>query len=65
MVFDEIQDCSRAIQSLKYFCEEMPEAVKTWAETHDYKEVEAIQDNILRDYADDFQSIPHRRLQSR
>ena len=25
VVFDEIQDCSRAIQSLKYFCEEMPE----------------------------------------
>ena len=138
VVFDEIQDCSRAIQSLKYFCEEMPElhiiaagsllgvdlkaegisfpvgkvdridmypmsfeefvmadgggkyidglkkmpldreipelytvplekylknyyivggmpeAVKTWTETHDYKDVEAIQDNILRDYADDF-----------
>ena len=138
VVFDEIQDCPRAVQSLKYFCEEMPElhiiaagsllgvalkvegisfpvgkvdrldmhpmsfeefvradgggkyidglkklplereipalytiplekylknyyivggmpeAVKTWVETHDYKEVEAIQDNILRDYADDF-----------
>ena len=25
VVFDEIQDCPRAIQSLKYFCEEMPE----------------------------------------
>ena len=25
VVFDEIQDCSRAIQSLKYFCENMPE----------------------------------------
>ena len=24
-VFDEIQDCPRAIQSLKYFCENMPE----------------------------------------
>lgn len=138
VVFDEIQDCSRAIQALKYFCEEMPElhiiaagsllgvalkaegisfpvgkvdridmypmsfeefvradgggkyldaikkmpldreipalytvplekylknyyivggmpeAVKTWGDTHDYKAVEAIQDNILRDYADDF-----------
>lgn len=138
VVFDEIQDCSRAIQSLKYFYEEMPElhiiaagsllgvalkaegisfpvgkvdridmypmsfeefvradgggkyidglkktpldreipelytvplekylknyyivggmpeAVKTWIATHDYKEIEAIQDNILRDYADDF-----------
>lgn len=138
VVFDEIQDCPRAVQSLKYFCEEMPElhiiaagsllgvalrdegisfpvgkvdrldmypmsfeefvkadggekyidglkklplereipalytiplekylknyyivggmpeAVRTWVETHDYKEVETIQDNILRDYADDF-----------
>ena len=25
VVFDEIQDCPRAIQSLKYFCEKMPE----------------------------------------
>ena len=24
VVFDEIQDCPRAIQSLKYFCENMP-----------------------------------------
>lgn len=32
----------------------MPEAVRTWAETHDYKEVEVIQNEILRDYADDF-----------
>lgn len=138
VVFDEIQDCPRAIQSLKYFCEEMPElhiiaagsllgvalrkegisfpvgkvdriemfpmnfeefvragggekyiegikrlnfereipelytvplekylknyyiiggmpeAVKTWIETHDYAQVEKIQDNILKDYADDF-----------
>ena len=138
VVFDEIQDCPRAIQSLKYFCEEMPglhiiaagsllgvalkdegiffpvgkvdridmypmsfeefvradeggkyidglrkmplereipelyrvplekylknyyivggmpEAVKTWTDKHDYKEVEVIQGNILRDYADDF-----------
>ncbi len=138
VVFDEIQDCKRAIQSLKYFCEEMPElhiiaagsllgvalkeegvsfpvgkidrvdmypmsfeefvradgggrfidglrkmpldreipelykvplekylknyyivggmpeAVKVWVETHDYKEVEKVQDNIIKDYADDF-----------
>ena len=25
VVFDEIQDCPRAVQSLKYFCEEMPD----------------------------------------
>ena len=138
VVFDEIQDCPRAIQSLKYFCEEMPElhviaagsllgvalrkegisfpvgkvdrlemfpmsfeefvkadggdkyiegikklpyerelselysvplekflknyyivggmpeAVQTWIDTHDYKEVEGVQDRILKDYADDF-----------
>lgn len=138
VVFDEIQDCPRAIQSLKYFCENMPdlhiiaagsllgvalrkegmsfpvgkidrmemypmsfeefviadggkkyidgikkmkfeseipeiytvpfekylknyyiiggmpEAVQTWVDTHDYKEVEEVQDRILKDYADDF-----------
>ena len=138
VVFDEIQDCPRAIQSLKYFCEDMPElhiiaagsllgvalreegvsfpvgkvdriemypmsfdefvladggeqyvaglnkmerqreipeiytvplekylknyyivggmpeAVQTWVDTHDYKEVESVQDRILKDYADDF-----------
>lgn len=138
VVFDEIQDCPRAIQSLKYFCENMqeihliaagsllgvalrkegisfpvgkvdrmemfpmsfeefvaadggekyiagirkmelprkipeaysiplekhlknyyivggmPEAVQTWVDTHDYKEVEGVQDRILKDYADDF-----------
>lgn len=138
VVFDEIQDCARAIQSLKYFCENMPElhviaagsllgvalrkegisfpvgkvdriemypmsfeefviadggakyidgigklafereiaeiytvplqkylknyyivggmpeAVQTWVDTHDYKEVEEVQDRILKDYADDF-----------
>ncbi len=32
----------------------MPEAVKTWIETHDIDEVEEVQDEILRDYADDF-----------
>lgn len=32
----------------------MPEAVQTWVDTHDYKEVEAVQDRILKDYADDF-----------
>ena len=138
VVFDEIQDCPRAIQSLKYFCEDMPElhliaagsllgvalrnegisfpvgkvtrlemypmtfeefviadggekyiegikkmplerelpeiytipmgkylknyyivggmpeVVQTWIDTHDYREVEEVQDQILRDYADDF-----------
>ncbi|MBQ7972355.1 MAG: ATP-binding protein [Lachnospiraceae bacterium] len=138
VVFDEIQDCPRAIQSLKYFCENMqelhviaagsllgvalrkegisfpvgkvdriemypmsfeefviadggekyingirnlafereipelytiplekylknyyivggmPEAVQTWIDTHDYNEVEEVQDRILKDYADDF-----------
>ena len=138
VVFDEIQDCPRAIQSLKYFCEDMPqlhviaagsllgvalrkegisfpvgkvdrvemypmsfeefvnadggekyidgirkmsyereipevytvplekylknyyivggmpEAVQTWVDTHNYKEVEEVQDRILKDYADDF-----------
>ena len=138
VVFDEIQDCPRAIQALKYFCENvpelhviaagsllgvalreegisfpvgkveriemypmsfeefvradgggkyidgvrkftlereltelyaiplekylksyyivggMPEAVQTWVDTHDYKEVEEVQDRILKDYADDF-----------
>lgn len=138
VVFDEIQDCPRAIQSLKYFCEDlqelhliaagsllgvalrkegisfpvgkverlemyplsfeefvnadggekyirglkklafereipelytvplekylknyyivggMPEAVQAWVDTHDYKEVEEIQERILKDYADDF-----------
>ena len=32
----------------------MPEAVQTWVETHNYKEVEEVQDRILKDYADDF-----------
>lgn len=32
----------------------MPEAVKTWIETGDYKEVEEVQNEILSDYADDF-----------
>lgn len=138
VVFDEIQDCPRAIQSLKYFCEDMPElhiiaagsllgvalrkegisfpvgkveriemfpmsfeefviadggkkyiegikklpfereipelyteplrkylnnyyivggmpeVVQTWIDTHDYKEVEDVQERILKDYADDF-----------
>ncbi|MBO4319812.1 MAG: ATP-binding protein [Treponema sp.] len=138
VVFDEIQDCPRAIQALKYFCEGMPslhliaagsllgvalreegisfpvgkverlemfpmsfeefviadsgqkyidgvksfdlqreitelyksplekylknyyivggmpEVVRTWIETHDYKQVDEVQDQILKDYADDF-----------
>ena len=32
----------------------MPEAVKTWIETHSFDEVEEVQNEILRDYADDF-----------
>lgn len=32
----------------------MPEAVQVWIDTHDYKEVEEVQDRILKDYADDF-----------
>nr|WP_027872396.1 ATP-binding protein [[Eubacterium] cellulosolvens] len=32
----------------------MPEVVKTWIETHDYEEVEEVQNEILSDYADDF-----------
>lgn len=32
----------------------MPEAVKTWVQTHDVEEVEEIQKTILSDYADDF-----------
>ena len=32
----------------------MPEAVKTWVETKDIREVEEIQNEILKDYADDF-----------
>ena len=32
----------------------MPEAVKTWVETHNLNEVEEVQKEILSDYADDF-----------
>lgn len=32
----------------------MPEAVKTWTETHDFDAVEDVQKEILNDYADDF-----------
>lgn len=32
----------------------MPEAVQVWIDTHGYKEVEEVQDRILKDYADDF-----------
>lgn len=138
VIFDEIQACSRAIQSLKYFCENvpelhiiaagsllgvalrdngisfpvgkverlemfpmsfeefleadggkkyldglnklprdreipevysiplekyyknylivggMPEVVQMWVETHNYSEIEEVQDRILMDYSDDF-----------
>lgn len=32
----------------------MAEVVQKWVETHDLKEVERLQDNILEDYASDF-----------
>lgn len=32
----------------------MPESVKIWIQTHDYNQVEEIQNQILKDYADDF-----------
>lgn len=32
----------------------MPEVVKTWIDTHDYNEVEEVQNEILEDYSDDF-----------
>ena len=32
----------------------MPEAVQVWVDTHDYHEIEEVQDRILQDYADDF-----------
>lgn len=32
----------------------MPEAVKVWIDTHNVDEVEEVQNEILRDYADDF-----------
>lgn len=32
----------------------MPEAVQTWIETHDIDAVEEVQEEILRDYSDDF-----------
>ena len=32
----------------------MPEAVKTWIETHDAEEISEVQNEILKDYADDF-----------
>lgn len=32
----------------------MPEAVQIWADSHNFKEAEEVQDRILKDYADDF-----------
>ena len=32
----------------------VPEAVKTWISTHDYNQVEEVQNEILSDYSDDF-----------
>ena len=37
-----------------YIVGAMPEAVKVWTETHNYQEVEMVQDRILKDYPDDF-----------
>lgn len=39
---------------LYYVVGGMPEVVQKWVETHDLKEVEKLQDNILEDYASDF-----------
>ncbi|WP_296324503.1 AAA family ATPase [Treponema sp. UBA3813] len=39
---------------LYYIIGGMPEAVQTWCDTHSFEEVEKVQQNILRDYADDF-----------
>ena len=32
----------------------MPEAVQTWIDTHDYRQVEEIQEQVLKGYAEDF-----------
>ena len=41
----------------------MPEAVKTWTESHSVAEVEEVQNEILKDYADDFSKhIPAREV---
>ena len=39
---------------LYYIVGGMPEAVQTWCDSHSFEEVEQVQQNILRDYADDF-----------
>jgi predicted AAA+ superfamily ATPase len=44
----------KALLKEYYIVGGMPEAVKTWIETHDTKEVEEVQNEILDDYADDF-----------
>ena len=41
----------------------MPEAVKTWTESHSVAEVEEVQNEILKDYADDFSKhVPAREV---
>ena len=41
----------------------MPEAVKTWTESHSVAEVEEVQNEILKDYADDFSKhVPVREV---
>lgn len=44
------------IKALKnyYIVGGMPEVVNKWIDTHDYSEIEKIQDNILLDYSSDF-----------
>lgn len=39
---------------LYYVVGGMPEVVAKWSETHDFKQIEKIQDNILMDYGSDF-----------
>ena len=44
----------KALLKEYYIVGGMPEAVKTWIETRDFDAVEEVQNEILRDYADDF-----------
>ena len=39
---------------LYYIVGGMPEVVQMWVDTHDFKQVEELQDSILMDYSDDF-----------
>ena len=46
----------RLEKALKYYCivGGMPEVVAKWVETHNFEQVEKLQDNILEDYRSDF-----------